>query len=116
MHSLVDASDDLTEDTQFEYITQTVGMHLENYLKYNKRVKSELENFMSKQPSNPLKQMEIVSLHVLTSLRQKNEELCLQAISTLSHTQKDYIKQIAAEFDMAFSRALVRKLSLLETG
>ena len=48
MHSLVDASDDLTEDTQFEYITQTVGMHLENYLKYNKRVKSELENFMSK--------------------------------------------------------------------
>lgn len=40
----------------------------------------------------------------------------MQAISTLPLTQKDYIKQIAAEFDMAFSRALVRKLSLLETA
>lgn len=69
------ASDDLCESAQFEYIVQTVGSHLENYLKYNRKEKTELELFMNskKNAGGPQKHMEVVSLGVLVSLRTKSD-------------------------------------------
>ena len=46
LNQLVHASTDLNEETQFEFITQTVSQHLENYLKYNRKEKSEIELFI----------------------------------------------------------------------
>ena len=47
LRSLVQAaSEDLSEETQFEYLTQTVGTHLENFYKYNKKDRSDFDVFM----------------------------------------------------------------------
>lgn len=88
LHQLVLASSDLNEEAQFEFIIQTIALHLENYLKYNKKEKSEIELFLaantkrnSQQPPN---QMEVVSLAVLVALKDKNAQLCLQGIASLS--------------------------------
>ena len=79
------AADDLSEPAQFEYIAQTVGHHLENYLKYNRKEKSDLEMFMKSKKSGGLaqKHMEVVSLGCLISLRAKSHNLCMGAIMEL---------------------------------
>ena len=52
LRSLVQATDDLSEETQYEYLTQTVGTHLENYYKYNKRERSDFDVFMGQNKVN----------------------------------------------------------------
>jgi len=86
-----------------------VGSHLENYLKYNRKEKTELELFMrsNRTAGGPQKHMEVVSLGVLVSLRLKSEELCMKAIMDhLPPHQIDYIKQIADEYEANFSISL----------
>ena len=84
LSQLVNASSDLSEEPQFEYITQTVGNHLENYLKYNRREKNDLELILATQKKHltggSQKHMEIMSLHVLIYLREKSHDLCMRAI------------------------------------
>ena len=63
------ASEDLCEAPQYEYISQTVGIHLENYLKYNRRDKNDMELFMNAKKAGSQKHMEVVSLSVLVTLR-----------------------------------------------
>ena len=109
MHQLVQASEDLNEPAQFEYITQTVGQHLENYLKYNRKEKTELDMMIRTTVSKTggaQKHMEIVSLRLLISLREKSEQLCMPAIMDLPPNQIDYISQIANEYDPPFAMAL----------
>lgn len=52
------------------------------------------------------KHMEVVSLNVLVSLREKSDVLCMKAIMDLPFSQIDYIKQIADEYDESFSIAM----------
>jgi len=75
-----------------------VGHHLENYAKYNRREKSDLELLIGgakKAIAGTTKHMEVVSLHVLTALREKDARLCLNAIMELPTNQLNYIQQIA---------------------
>jgi len=91
----VQASDDLCEPTQFEYITQTIGQHLENYLKYNRKEKTDLDLLIRSTMSRTggaQKHMEVVSLKVLSSLREKNDHLCMKAVIELPAQQIDYIR------------------------
>lgn len=52
------------------------------------------------------KHMEVISLNVLISLREKSDALCMKAIMELPLSQVDYIKQIADEYDEHFSVAM----------
>ena len=86
LSQLVHASTDLTEKAQFEYIVQTVGTHLENYLRYNRREKNALDIMLanpSKKDNSTTKHMEVMSLSVLIALRQKNSQLCMMSILEL---------------------------------
>ena len=94
MQQLVQAAEDLNEPAQFEYIVQTVSAHLENYLKYNRKERTDLELLLgnNRRAGGPQKRMEVVSLGVLISLHQKNPEFCIQALLELPAPQLDYIK------------------------
>ena len=94
MQQLVQAAEDLNEPAQFEYIVQTVSAHLENYLKYNRKERTDLELLLgnNRRAGGPQKHMEVVSLGVLISLHQKNHEFCIQALLELPAPQLDYIK------------------------
>lgn len=94
LSQLVHASTDLTEKAQFEYIVQTVGTHLENYLRYNRREKNTLDIMLhpSKKDNSPTKHMEVISLSVLIALRQKNSQLCMMSILELPDSQIGYIR------------------------
>ena len=53
LRSLVEAaSEDLSEETQFEYLSQTVATHLENYHRYNKKERSDFDIFMGQKKVN----------------------------------------------------------------
>jgi len=82
LSQLVKTSTDLTEKAQFDYITQTVGSHLENYLKFNRREKDQLDMMLAnpKKNNQATKHMEVVSLSVLVALISKNAHLCISAI------------------------------------
>ena len=61
-------------------------------MKYNRREKSERELFISTKKTIGTKHMEVVSLGVLISLKDKNEHLTMKAIMELPTSQIDYIK------------------------
>ena len=65
-----------------------------------------MEIFMNQKKAGSQKHMEVVSLSVLVTLRQKNDELCMKAIMELPPHQIDYIRQIADEYDEEFSMAM----------
>ena len=52
-------------------------------MKYNRKDKNEMELFMNQKKAGSQKHMEVVSLSVLVTLRQKNDELCMKAIMEL---------------------------------
>ena len=75
----------MTEKAQFEYISQTVGTHLENYAKFNRRDKDQLDMLLAnpKKNNQSTKHMEVVSLSVLVALCSKSPQLCIMAIIEL---------------------------------
>ena len=99
---LVNDSTDLDEIDKYQYIAQTVGQHLYNYLIYNRRTPDQISLLLNSLKKNfaggPQKHMEIVSLDVLIRLRQKNRQWAMDAICDLPLKQLDYIKQIADEY------------------
>ncbi len=52
------------------------------------------------------KHMEVVSLDVLRSLKQKNSKMTIEAIGELTMKQIDYIVAIALDYDPQFGQEL----------
>lgn len=103
LNKLVKGTHDLTEPTQFEYISQTIGHHLENYLRYNRRDPTELDMILGlKKAGGAQKHMEVISLAVLRTLYEKDQELAMQALATLPLSQVDYINQMSQEYDPGY--------------
>jgi hypothetical protein len=85
---------------------QTVGQHLHNYLLYNRRTPDDISRLLASLKKNyaggAQKHMEIVSLDVLLSLRDKNWHNTISAVIELPFKQIDYIKQVADEYKPNF--------------
>lgn len=97
LRSLVQAaSEDLSEETQFEYLTQTVGTHLENFYKYNKKDRSDFDVFMGQKKVNKEQvAMDGVALDILLLLDQRMHEMSMKVISELPHSQIELLIKVA---------------------
>ena len=76
-NTLVQNSTDLDELEKFQYIIQTVGTHLYNYLLYNRKTPDSFSVFLASNTKRnyaggPQKHMEVVSLDVILNLKAKN--------------------------------------------